>query len=95
MTSTHQNILTSRHHRVTLIPMRTTLQLDDDVYEAARSLAATEGRSLGEIVSRLARQGLAPRGAVRERNGFPLFDVSADARPITGEMVKRALEDDQ
>jgi hypothetical protein len=40
--------------------MRTTLHLDDDVYEAASSLAATEGTSVGKVISRLARRGLAP-----------------------------------
>lgn len=73
--------------------MRTTLQLDDDVYEVARSLAAAERRSLGEVISRLARQGLAPRASLRERNGFPVFEVPPREPPITPEMVKRALED--
>lgn len=89
----HHSILTSPHHNANLLPVRTTLQLDDDVYEAARSLADSEGRSLGEIVSRLARLGLAPRDVARERNGFPVFNVPADARPITLDLVKRALED--
>lgn len=74
--------------------MRTTLQIDDDVYEVVRSLAAAEGRSLGEIVSRLARQGLAPRAHVRERNGFPVFEVKSGEHPITPDTVKSALEDE-
>ena len=74
--------------------MRTTIQLDDDVYEAARSLAAAEGVSLGSVVSRLAREGLAPKARIRVRNGFPVFDVPAGAPPITPDAVKRALEDD-
>lgn len=74
--------------------MRTTLQLDDDVYEAARSLALAEQRSLGEIVSRLARKALAPSQSVRERNGFPIFEVREGAAAITPEMVKRALDED-
>ena len=74
--------------------MRTTLQIDDDVYEVVRSLAAAERRSFGEIVSRLVRQGLAPRADVRERNGFPVFEVPAGQHPITPDMVKSALEDE-
>lgn len=73
--------------------VRTTLQIDDDVYEAARSLAAAEGVTIGEIVSRLARQGLAPRMIAGERNGFPIFEVSASDRPITPDLVKKALDD--
>ena len=73
--------------------MRTTLQLDEDVYEVARCLAAAERRSLGEVISRLVRQGLAPRDNVGERNGFPVFDVPPNEPPITPDLVKRALED--
>ena len=35
--------------------MRTTLQLDEDVLSAARALAERQGRTLGEVVSELAR----------------------------------------
>ncbi|MSO63327.1 MAG: antitoxin [Acidobacteria bacterium] len=73
--------------------MRTTLQLDDDVYEVARCLAAAERRSLGEVISQLARRGLAPRDNRRERNGFPVFDVPPNEPSITPDLVKRALED--
>ena len=73
--------------------MRTTLHLDDDVYEAARSLAAVEGKRVGEVISRLARQGLSPRARTARKGGFPVFAVEKDAPPITPEMTNRALED--
>ena len=73
--------------------MRTTLHLDDDVYEAAWSLAKAEGKRVGEVISRLARQGLAPRARTVKKHGFPVFAVEKDAPPITPEMVARALED--
>lgn len=38
--------------------MRTTLSIEDDVFYAAKSLARREGRTLGEVISDLARQGL-------------------------------------
>ena len=38
--------------------VRITLDLDDDVVSAARGLAAAERRSLGAVVSELARRGL-------------------------------------
>ena len=41
--------------------MRTTVVIEDDVLEAARSLAEAEGRSLGQVISMLARRGLAPQ----------------------------------
>ena len=50
--------------------MRTTLSIEDDVLFAARSLARREGRTVGEVISDLARQalqapapGAPPRGA--------------------------------
>ena len=38
--------------------MRTTLSIDDDVLYAVKSLARREGRSLGEVLSELARRAL-------------------------------------
>jgi hypothetical protein len=75
--------------------MRTTLQIDEDVLRAARSLARAEGKTIGAVVSELARKGLAPvrprrtRGAAR----LPVFEVSPGAPALTSEMVREALED--
>ncbi len=75
--------------------MRTTLRIDDDVLEAARSLARFENRSLGEVLSELARRGLQPRARRTPKTDFPTFQVPADAPPITPEMVQAALEEDE
>lgn len=45
--------------------MRTTLTIDDDVLLAAKERARRERRSVGEVVSELARQGLAHSGSGR------------------------------
>jgi hypothetical protein len=74
--------------------VRTTLNLDDDVLRAARSLADEEGLSLGSVVSELLRRALAPDPHTRYRDGFPVFRVSEGAPPITPEMVERALSDE-
>jgi len=73
--------------------MRTTLVIEDDVLEAARSLAEAEGKSVGEVISTLARRGLAPQPQETTEGSFPVFTVSAGAKPITMEMVQRALEE--
>jgi hypothetical protein len=73
--------------------MRTTLSLDDDILDAARSLSEAEGRSLGEVISELARRGLTPRPESSEEEGFPVFSVPPGAKPITLEMVQKALEE--
>ena len=58
MTTRHQSGPADRRY-VRLV--RTTLQIDDDVLEAARCIADDERVSVGEILSRLARRGLDPR----------------------------------
>lgn len=73
--------------------MRTTLEIDDDAIEAAKELAAIEGRSLGSVVSDLVRRGLTP-AKVDTQNGLPVIRVPAGSTPITPEMVRRALDED-
>ena len=74
--------------------MRTTLRIDEDVLRAARSLARAEGRTVGEVVSELARKGLRPLPPTRRsRSGLPAFDVPVGTAPLTPEMVREALED--
>ena len=38
--------------------MRTTVTLDDDVFEAAKAQAQASGKQLGAVLSQLARRGL-------------------------------------
>jgi len=73
--------------------MRTTLTIDDDVVAAARELAALEGRSVGSVISELARRGLTP-AQVGVDGSLPVIRVPAGSAPITPEMVKRALDED-
>jgi hypothetical protein len=63
--------------------MRTTLDIDDDVLQAAREIAATTSRSIGKVVSDLARRGLTPtRPKVRIRNGVPLLGPRGPGDPV-------------
>ena len=74
--------------------MRTTLRIDEDVLRVARSLARSEGKTIGEVVSELARKGFRPSPSKRRgRSGLPIFDVPANTPPLTPEMVREALED--
>ena len=73
--------------------MRTTLELDDDVVAAARELAAVERRTLGSVISELARRGLTP-AKVDTAGALPVIRVPAGTPPITPEMVRRALDED-
>ena len=74
--------------------MRTTLHLDDDIYEAVRSLASIERTSVGKILSRLARRALSPDRTTRAARGaFPVFDVPPGTAPLTPDMVRDALDE--
>lgn len=74
--------------------MRTTVNLDDDVLEAARAVARTERRPLGVVISALVRRGLVPQQLrIDYEDGFPVFRVRPGTAAITDEMVQGALEE--
>jgi hypothetical protein len=73
--------------------MRTTLNIDDDVVAAARELALEEHRSLGAVISELARRGLTA-ARVEAAGGLPVILVPEGTPPITPEMVRRGLGED-
>jgi len=53
--------------------MRTTLDLDDDVLQAAKELAQIRKSTAGKVLSELARRGLESPRATKSRNGVPLL----------------------
>lgn len=75
--------------------MRTTLSLDSDIYEAAKSLADASGQNLGVVVSTLARKGLKRQESFGERNGLPVFQVPVDAPVIPGGLAGRLMSEEE
>ena len=73
--------------------MRTTLNLEDDLLRAVRSLAKERDESLGAVVSSLLRRALKPEPELGNEQDVPVFMVKENAVPITPEMVESALED--
>ncbi|MFL6246371.1 MAG: CopG family transcriptional regulator [Thermoanaerobaculia bacterium] len=53
--------------------MRTTLDVDDDVLQAAKEIAANRRTTTGKVISDLARKALTSTKSGRERNGVPLM----------------------
>jgi hypothetical protein len=53
--------------------VRTTLDLDPDVLQAAKELAAARGSTAGKVLSELARKALTSPRPARVRNGVPLL----------------------
>ena len=74
--------------------VRTTLELDDDVIEAARKIARERRITLGEVISELARRSLASDGPPKMRNGVPLF-VPKHGRSRPDLMTVNRLRDDE
>lgn len=67
-------------------PVRTTLDIDDDVLQAAKELADLRRSTAGKMLSDLARRGM-QQGAGADasvRNGVPLMPRQA---PGTGKMT--------
>jgi hypothetical protein len=74
--------------------MRTTLDIEADVLQAAKEIAAKEKTTAGVIISRLARKGLAPvpRRKARMRNGIPVLPPTG--RPVTSRKVKELMDEE-
>jgi hypothetical protein len=74
--------------------MRTTLAIDDDVMAAAKEIAATERKSVGEVISSLARRALLPTPSDRtSRNGIPLLPIRQAGQRVTSELVRQLQEE--
>ena len=74
--------------------MRTTLSIDEDVLSAAKELAAQEQKTVGEVISALARRAMLPtENAPKTRNGILLLPVRPDAKPVTLELVNKLRDE--
>ena len=75
--------------------MRTTLDIDEDVLQAAKERAARERKTAGKLISEWARRGLHAPVESSARpvvvNGFEL--LPAQGRLITNELVRQLLEE--
>ena len=75
--------------------MRTTLNLDDDVFATAKALANQQRKPVGVVVSSLLRTALNPTAKVdSKRNGMPLFPIAKNARQVTPQIISQLLEDE-
>jgi hypothetical protein len=73
--------------------MRTTLDLDLDVLQAAKEIGAARGVSAGQVVSELVRKALASATTTRVRNGVPLLARKAGSPPLTMATVNRLRDE--
>ena len=78
--------------------MRTTLNISDDVLFAAKERARRERRSVGEVLSDLAREGLintSQAGDVAETGSFFGFEPIPRRGPaVSNELIDRLREEE-
>jgi hypothetical protein len=72
--------------------VRTTLDVDDDVLQAAKEIAELRHKTTGQVLSELARKALQPKRPPRVRNGVPLLP-SQPGRIVTTRMVEELLDE--
>ena len=75
--------------------MRTTLDLDSDVLQAAKEMASAQGTTAGKVISDLVRKALEPAPAITKvRNGVPLMPRRGPGAPqITMQLVNELRDE--
>lgn len=77
--------------------MRTTLDIDDDVLQAAKERAQREGKTAGRVISELARSALtqiATPGVSKQAAVYGFRPFSSRGRVVTNEMVNKIRDED-
>jgi hypothetical protein len=77
------------------VAVRTTVDIDEDILRVAKDLASLQDKSIGKVLSELARKGLSPEPIQFEMvKGVPMLPPRPGARLVTLEDVKRLLEEE-
>ena len=79
--------------------MRTTLDIDDDVLQAAKELARRERKTAGRILSELARRGLTEakdtsKGRTAKAAFLGFHPFARRGTIVTNEMIDRLREEE-
>ena len=71
--------------------MRTTLNIDEDVLLAARAIAQRDKKSVGQVVTELARTSMEQQLHVL---GFTTLPNRVRVEPVTNEMINRIRDEE-
>ena len=74
--------------------VRTTLDLDADVLQAAKEIAERRGVTAGRVVSELVRVALRPAMPPAVRNGVPLLPPRPPGAPLLTSALVNRLRDE-
>ena len=73
--------------------MRTTVDIEEDVLLAAKEIARQRGKTLGRVLSDLARQSLTRKSPTTKKHGLPQFPIQPDAGVVTMELVNQLRDE--
>jgi len=73
--------------------MRTTVNIEDETFAAARGYAVRRGISLSQALTELLRRGLSVECPIEVRDGVPVLTPGPDTPPMTDEDVRKALDE--
>ncbi len=73
--------------------MRTTLNIEDDAFDAARSYAKARALKLGQAVSELIRRGSTEKLPIKQEKGVWVFDLPANTPRVTAKQVQQMLDE--
>ena len=68
--------------------MRTTVNIDDELLIAIKSIAKSRDEAIGKVMSGLIRKGLQGTKKFRSKNNLPVFKTPDNAQVITLEHIK-------
>ena len=85
----HIALIDSKYDSWHRFAMRTTLTLDDDIFELATRQAKLRGVSLGKTVSDLLRKGLNASTPAQDKDGLVVFCLPADSPKVSTDDVRR------
>jgi hypothetical protein len=73
--------------------MRTTLTIDDDILLAVKAQADREKRSIGDVLSALARSALTQPAGPNTKNGLALLPRGETGKVVTLQTVNELRDD--
>ena len=73
--------------------MRTTVDIEENVLHAAKEIGRQRRKTLGQVLSDLARRSLTRKPPVSKKHGLPLFPVQPDAGIVTLELVNQLRDE--
>lgn len=73
--------------------MRTTLNIDDEIYLMVKHLAERDNYSIGDMISELARKGLEKQIPELKGDEFPVMPTLDSEKKITIEMVNAVRDE--